>query len=133
MTTTNGIHWQTPAAMTGAVLASMFFALGHHLLYRSLGGKQVPSGSFDIAGFPISPQQVNIAAGTAFAFLVNSCLAAAIAIVYAQLMWNIALSKPVRLGSLDTASAGLNNIFQLLYLRSWRGFRSIFFLALVAW
>ena len=133
MATREGIHWRAPAAMITALLAGVLFAVAHHLFYRSLAGNAVPPGSYRIAGIAASPQQVNIAAGTAFAFLVKSCLATTIAIAYSQLMWNTAFKKPVRLTSLDAVSTSLGNAFQLLYLATWWDFRFLFLLAIVAW
>lgn len=41
--TTQRIHWLSPSLMTGAFIASIFLAIGHHLYYQSLNGQVVGS------------------------------------------------------------------------------------------
>lgn len=79
------IHWVTPTNISATLLAGIAFALGHHFFYARLSGQNAPTGSYEFAGSRPSKQQVNIAVGTAFAFLVKSILAIAVGISYTQL------------------------------------------------
>jgi hypothetical protein len=64
-----GITWIQPTWMVLFVLFGILLALGHHLYYDSLNG--ITAGS-------ASRQQWPIRFGTAFAYLVTSCLNAAV-------------------------------------------------------
>lgn len=127
------IYWRAPTAMLAALLAGFLFAIGHHTFYHSLLGNPVPTALYSIAGIMVSPQQVNIAAGTAFAFLVSSCLATAVAIGYTQVLWTASIGRPVRLGALDTILSALQNPFQLFNIAVWWRFRLLFLFSIIAW
>lgn len=127
------IHWHAPTAMLAALLLSLVFAIAHHFFYSNLAGQVVPSSRYSIGVITVSPQQVNIAAGTAFAFLVSSCFTTAIAVAYTQVFWTSTYGRPVQLLALDTVFSALGNAFKLLDLATWWEFRLLFFLSSIAW
>jgi hypothetical protein len=129
----NGIHWRAPMAIVASLLAGSLFAIGHHVFYRSQAGNEVRSTNYNVAGITVSPQQVNIAVGTAFAFLVQSCLTTAVAVAYAQVLWTKCIGRPAQLKTLDTIFSAMSNAFQLFRLTAWWNFRLLFMLALIAW
>ena len=127
------IHWRAPTAMVASLLAGAIFALGHHLFYSNLAAQKVPDERYNVAGVSVSPQQLNIAAGTSFAFLMKSCLVTAISVAYTQVMWKTTIGRSVPITTLDSMFSALGNGFHLLYLGAWRPFRLMVLLVLVAW
>jgi hypothetical protein len=59
-----------PLTMIGLPILGVLLAAGHHLFYSSLNDTETPNNF---------KQQLNIAYGTAFAFLAKSALIAAVA------------------------------------------------------
>jgi hypothetical protein len=116
---TRDIHWRAPSSVVLALAVGILFAFAHHLFYSSLANTLVPKSPYFIAGIAASPQQVNIAAGTALAFLVKSCLVSAVVIAYTQVFWNAFLDQPTRLPSLDTAFSAPGNAFTLFFFGMW--------------
>ncbi|KAM0714117.1 hypothetical protein Q7P37_011081 [Cladosporium fusiforme] len=116
------IHWVTPTTILFALLAGLAFALGHHFFYARLSGQPAPVGYHQIRGLKRSKQQVNIAVGTAFAFLVKTALAIAIAASYMQLFWRLLKTskKPTLLPDVDTAFSLLQDFTALCRWSSWR-------------
>ena len=129
------IHWQAPATVVLALGAGILFAAGHHLFYNSLDGRPAPDVGYNILGSNVSSQQLNIAGGTAFAFLVKACLVTALATAYAQLFWRAMLeqSREVTLERLDTAFSVLFNVHHLVKVWIWWHYPVLFALALIAW
>ena len=129
------IPWQAPTTINLALLAGLLFAVGHHLFYRHLDGQQVASEDVRLLGSNISPQQLNVAIGTAFAFLVKASLVTAVSTAYLQLLWRALLraARGSTLGDLDTAFSGLNNIISLSKVWVWWRLPLLFGLAIVAW
>lgn len=131
----NGIHWLAPATIATSVLIGAILSLGHHLFYSSLEGTAVGDGDLDILGSRVSRQQLNLAGGTAFTFLVKAALTTAVSTAYIQLFWRAAThtAKPPTLATLDTGFAALSNIFLLLKVWFWWHYPLLLFLALTAW
>ena len=129
------IHWQAPTTVVLALAAGVLFAAGHHLFYKSLDGTPAANIGYNILGSQVSPQQLNIAGGTAFAFLVKACLVTALATAYVQLFWRAMLrkSREVTLERLDTTFSALSNVHYLLKLWIWWRYPVLFLLALIAW
>jgi hypothetical protein len=116
------IHWAMPASVFAALLAGVAFALGHHAFYTHLAGQATPSGYHAIMESQISKQQLNIAAGNAFSFLVKSMLAIAVASSYVQLFWRVMThsKKQTLLVDVDTAFSLQQNILTLFRASTWR-------------
>jgi hypothetical protein len=106
------IHLQAPTTVILALIAGTLFAVGHHIFYNSLDGQPAPNDNYSILGSHVSTQQVNIAGGTALAFLVKACLVTAIGAAYAQLFWRAVLRRTpeVTLERLDTTYLAVSNI-----------------------
>jgi hypothetical protein len=135
MAKTTKIHWTTPAWMLSAFFAGLSFALGHHFFYASLADTEAPTGAYTIVGADISRQQLNTAVGTAFGFLVKSCLVLAVSVSFVQVFWNtMRLSKEgSRLSTLDSASSLLTNYLGVFEGSTWRDFQVPLLLAFIAW
>lgn len=133
------LHWFGPASMLSALFAGLASALGHHFFYNNLSGKDVPSGSYHVAGYDsgISKQQSNVALGTALAFAVKTCLVLAVSTAYVQLFWKALIeqspSKPPTLRSIDKGYSALRNAILLLNFSGWRRFPLLFTMALATW
>lgn len=129
------IPWQAPTTIILSLLCGLMFAVGHHLFYRHLDGHEVKTEDFKIFGSDVPPQQLNVAIGTAFAFLVKASLVTAVSTAYLQLLWRALLcsARASTLGHLDTAFSGLNNIISLAKVWVWRRWPMLFLLAISAW
>ena len=127
--------WQAPATIIASLFMGVMLAIGHHLFYNSLHGRQARTDGYKILGSDISPQQMAVAGGTALAFLVKSALVTALSTAYLQLLWRALLRKAngSKLGDLDAAFSGLNNIVSISKIWVWRRLPLLFSLAVVAW
>lgn len=115
------IHWLAPASATGALVAALLLSTGHHLFYRSLHGTPVSEEAH--FAFEISRQQINIAIGTAFAFLTKASMVVAISITFVQLFWYTVQARSAEavptLQRIDALYAVLDNGFEMFNFRSW--------------
>ena len=131
------IYWQSPTVIFSTLIAGILFAIEHHIFDSSLAGKEAPSGNYNFDGFDYSKQQANVQAGTAFAFLVQACLAASVVTSYAQLFWRTTISPGARrsttLDRLDIAHGVTSNVFFLFRPSVWNRRPGAFALALMAW
>ncbi|KAK0919569.1 hypothetical protein LTR91_002466 [Friedmanniomyces endolithicus] len=132
------IHWTTPTLLFGSLLVGTLFALGHHLFYASLDGKAAAAALEDhhLLGMDLSSQQINTAAGTAFAFLVRACLTWSISIAWFQiLIWTVATRgvASTKLVHLDVMTSALHDLVSLVSLGAWLRRPWLWILALVAW
>ena len=110
-----GVHWLVTTTITLSLVLGLMLGVGHHLFYTSLDGTIAPNVEYDVLGSKVSRQQINIAAGTAFAFLVKAMLVTALATAYVQLLWRALLhsTKHVTFGSFDVLFSGISDIFSL--------------------
>jgi hypothetical protein len=83
-----GVHWFQPAFIIIMLLCGLAFALSHHFYYASMNGST--AGDAAKQAWPIR-------FGTAFAFLVVSCLQAATASALAQYIWTVVRRKPLKI------------------------------------
>lgn len=70
------IHWRAPTTIIAALLVALASAIGHHAFYSNLNDQLVNSDD------RLFTQQVNIAIGTAFAFLFRASLVIAVGASY---------------------------------------------------
>lgn len=135
MVSTSQIHWYAPATIVVALILGVLFSLGHHIFYQSLAGTQAFNNEYDFYVTKVSPQQLNTSVGTAFAFLVNFTLVAAISTGYIQLFWRsmIYLRKDVSLDALDTTFSALGNIFAIFKIKTWYRHPFLFLVACCCW
>lgn len=117
-------HWTYPMYMTTLTIVGLGCALGHHSYYRALQGR--------VAGSP-SRQNWTVIFGTAFAFLVVSCLRATCGIAYKQYIWIIFRRKSLRLSILDKLFTATADPFAFLSYGFIRNAKLAFVIALTCW
>ena len=131
-------HWWTPFLLFASLLVGVLFAFGHHLFYRSLVDKPTSTGSYSIAGTHYPGQQVNIALGTAFAFLAKAAFVLAVSTAYYQVFWkrikqDAHIGKPPTLARADSAFSAPTNIISLLNAPVWFRYPLLFLMAVTMW
>ena len=95
------VHWAAPVGMIAFFICGVSFATGHHLYYSSLNGTEVHDDE---------SQQWAIRFGTAFAFLVEVPLAAAVSIAQTQRAWTTLERKAVAMGAIDSMFAATRDL-----------------------
>ncbi|CAI6331975.1 unnamed protein product [Periconia digitata] len=116
--------WATPASMVGFFLGGVLFAGSHHFYYRKLDDTLVGSAG---------RQQWPIRIGTALAFLVQSCLAAAASTAYTQWVWRKCRQQAIKIGTIDIAFDISHNVFDFLKISFAREFGLVTLLAIAFW
>jgi hypothetical protein len=122
--------------MVVALMAGVGFALGHHFFYRSLAGTSATDTYLSLLGVKTSTQQLNIAIGTALAYLAKTCFLLAISIVYVQAFWRAAgkvAKKQMKLRHLDAVYSGLDDITAFFAVSIWARHPILLFIAVIAW
>lgn len=129
------IHWLVPATAVGWLTAGILFAIGHHIFYDSLKGTTPSLAMYNIAGSQVSGQALNLAVGTAFAFLVRSCLALAMSLSYTQLAWyTIKQSTRDRtIPDIDKVTSALSNLLVIMNVFAWIKWPLLLLPALLSW
>jgi len=111
--------------MIGLTLLAVLAAIGHHLFYVYLDGKQVSQVKI--------PQAWVIRVGTAFAYLFKASLVAAVGIAFCQRFWYSARRSSLQIRSLDAMFGVLINPLKFfnadLLLRT----KVLFIMAVIAW
>lgn len=133
MSKTTHPHWLAPVTMLGALAAGILLAAGHHLFYSHLEGQAVSTTS--VLGSSVTQQELNIAIGTAFAYLVKSCLLSAMAVAFVQLFWRearYAVEAPT-LEKLDDMYSAFFNVAGLLSVPLWMKYPLLVLVAVLAW
>lgn len=107
--------------MTLATAAGIALAIGHHCFYSSLNKSEPPDRTYFSLGASggLTKQQVNLAVGAAFAFLVKTFLGIASSIAQEQLTWRFIISHPSRLGFIDGLFHSKDELFSILNLKLW--------------
>jgi hypothetical protein len=108
-----GVNWRAPFKMLGLLVSGVGLALGHYFYFHSLEGTIViPSkGLYDL-----HDQEWHARFGTAIAFLVKTCFAAAVAIAYKQVAWLNMRSKAHSVSGLDSMFSGTTDLLAYLSL-----------------
>ncbi|KAF8474806.1 hypothetical protein BDZ91DRAFT_711782 [Kalaharituber pfeilii] len=89
MTAVWGIHWYLPSVMAGVFIAGLVGALGHHIFYSTLDGRE-------------SENQLSmVRIGTAFAFFVKANLVGAVVLAYRQRIWVDMRESPMKIKVID--------------------------------
>lgn len=116
-----GVHWRAPVVMMSSLVVGTALAVGHHAFYASLAGSAVSSDPIKVVGWTTTQQQINIAIGTAFAFVVKASLILACSTAYIQLLFKAINRTDFKLSTLDNWFGGLNDLWSLGCLSSyWR-------------
>jgi hypothetical protein len=118
-------HWKTPTVILLAYLAALALAVGHHVFYNSLHGRDVDDYILD--------QEVTVAIGTAFAFLVRTTLVIAVGTVYWQMFWLRLGRQSFAVSEVDSLAGALTSIFDLTDVRALRSSPDLGIIALLAW
>ncbi len=107
--------------MVTTLLAGVALAIGHHFFYQNLDGHQPPTQVYNVWGIygGLSGQQINLAAGAAFAFLVKALLGIAVTTAQDQATWRSIKTRPTRLASIDGLFQCTTNIFYMFDYRLW--------------
>lgn len=128
-----GFHWRAPVVMVSSLLVGTALALGHHAFYASLAGSSVGSDPIDIAGWMTTQQQINIAIGTAFAFVVKASLILACSTAYIQLLFKAINRTSFKLSTLDNWFGGLNDLWSFGCLASYWRYPLLTLVAITCW
>jgi hypothetical protein len=121
-----------------SLISGVLFALGHHFFYNSLVNKPTSTGDYTIMGTQHPGQQLNIALGTAFAFLVRAAFVLAVSTAYYQAFWKMTkrksnIERGLTLGWLDAAFSGTTNVISLLNAPVWCRYPLLFPMAATVW
>jgi len=111
--------------MVSLFTSGLALAVGHHLLYSRLNGRQ-------LAQVSVSQAWV-IRAGTAFAFAFKTVLVSAIGAAYCQLFWHSVRRKSIRIGSLDAMFALLKEPMAFFKFQFAKKTALLFVMAVLAW
>lgn len=106
-------------------MASLAFAIGHHVFYATLDQMSVDNNLFG--------QQTNIAIGTAFAFLFRACLVLATCTSYWQVFWATALRNTLTVSSMDALAGVLSSLLDFTSFKTFFCNPGLAALALLAW
>jgi hypothetical protein len=128
-------RWTASTIMTLALITGALCAIGHHLFYACLHGSSVRVNPYQILGKYLPTQVLNVAVGTAFAFLVRAFLTIAISTAYVQVIWRSVrrMKEYPTVGELDWAHAVLGNVFNLFNLACSRRFPWLLSTAIIFW
>lgn len=126
-------HWRSPTILVGALVAGLLLAGIHHAFYRSLNGATVSSELIKVGSYSASQQQINIAAGTALAFLVKAALVLSTSVAYTQLLFRYMSIKSFTLTKLDDWHSALNNVVSLVVIVTDYRYPLIAFVAINTW
>ncbi|PKK42204.1 hypothetical protein CI102_14753 [Trichoderma harzianum] len=131
-------EWVIPRArgtMVFMLILGSALAAGHHIFYQSLDRKPPPNTIYGLQGFPVSltGQQMNLAAGAAFAFLVKAVLGSAVFTSAEQATWRTMRTKALKLAVIDNLSTATTNLWSMVDLRLWRTSFDTMLLAAIYW
>ncbi|KAI1149481.1 hypothetical protein F4825DRAFT_464068 [Nemania diffusa] len=109
--------------MQGMTIIAVLLAVGHHLFYRHLMGKETPGSIYPVLGHSINltGQQINLAVGTLLAFLVRAFLGIAVSTANEQHVWRTGIldSQSQRVPKIDFTSMNFANAQTIIGLSPW--------------
>jgi hypothetical protein len=117
-------RWVPPVLMGGGLLCGILAAIGHHFFYASLDQKVV---------LDQAQQEWNFRIGTGLAFLVKACLASAVGLAYAQILWRILRSRPLTLRGVDAGFSVVHNLWAFTCTELWARGPILVLCALIIW
>jgi hypothetical protein len=120
----HGIYWEQAGYMFTLALSGAALAVGHHVYYSKLDGAPVASAGH---------QQWAIRFGTAFSFLVKSCLQASTILACGQCVWKVLRNKSLTMGSIDNIFALTSTPFSFLQWELYKEARPVLLVALLTW
>ena len=127
--------WLTLGEILSSLVAALAFAMGHHAFYQNLSGQAASNNAYQVGAVKVTAQQLNIAVGTALAFLVKASLDNALSTAYVQLLWRAVkrTAQDPTLADLDTIFSALSSALSLLKFSSWRHFPLLLLFAWLTW
>ncbi|KAI5367422.1 hypothetical protein Slin14017_G024580 [Septoria linicola] len=119
--------------MLSSLLVGVALAIGHHAFYASLAGTAVSSDPIKVVGWTTTQQQVNVAVGTAFAFVVKASLILACSTAYMQLLFGAINRQSFKLSQLDNWFGGLSDFWSLMCVSTYWRYPLLTLVALTCW
>ncbi|RHZ70637.1 hypothetical protein CDV55_105263 [Aspergillus turcosus] len=121
--------------MLSALVFGIGSAIGHHLFYNSLDGKPTPNTTHQIGGlsYSVSSQQINIAAGTVFAFLVKFLLGSAVSTTLEQLTWKAIEARTTLIATVDDLLSLSTSVLTLINPKLWGTYPILTLLGAILW
>ncbi|USW49231.1 hypothetical protein Slin15195_G025500 [Septoria linicola] len=119
--------------MLSSLLVGVALAIGHHAFYASLAGTAVSSDPIKVVGWTTTQQQINIAVGTAFAFVVKASLILACSTAYMQLLFGVINRQSFKLSQLDNWFGGLSDFWSLMCIGTYWRYPLLTLVALTCW
>lgn len=121
--------------MQGMTIIAVLLAVGHHLFYRHLMGKETPGSIYPVLGHSINltGQQINLAVGTLLAFLVRAFLGIAVSTANEQHVWRVIKAYPTEVAGIDGLFSANSNIFSMFIPSIWLKSPISMLLALIFW
>ncbi|KAI0109128.1 hypothetical protein GGR51DRAFT_512826 [Nemania sp. FL0031] len=131
-------QWIIPRSrrtMLGMTLIAILLAVGHHLFYRDLMGKEPPDSKHPVWGSSIhlTGQQINLSVGTLLAFLVKAFLGLAVSTAHEQHVWGVIKTYPTEVASIDGLFSAKSSVFSMFTPNLWRKSLISMLLALIFW
>jgi hypothetical protein len=120
----HGIYWEQAGYMFILALSGAALAICHHVYYSKLNGTPVASAGH---------QQWAIRFGTAFSFLVKSCLQASTVLACGQCAWKVLRSKSLTMGGIDNIFTLTSTPFSFLQWELYKEARPVLLVALLTW
>ena len=120
----HGIYWNQAGYMFILALSGAALAICHHVYYSKLDGTPVASDGH---------QQWAIRFGTAFSFLVKSCLQASTVLACGQCAWKVLRNKSLTMGGIDNIFALTSTPFSFLQWELYKEARPVLLVALLTW
>lgn len=118
------IYWKQAGYMFILAFNGAALAIGHHIYYSKLDGTLVASASH---------QQWAIRFGTAFSFLVQSCLQSSTVLACGQCVWRVLRSKSLTIGGIDDIFALTSSPSSFLQWELYNVARPVLLVALLTW
>ncbi|KAI5194538.1 hypothetical protein E4T39_08616 [Aureobasidium subglaciale] len=129
------IHWRVLCILYGSLLASIAFAVGHHLYYQSLADTPVSTANDLTFGTwtGVPSQKLNTAIGTTFASLFRTSLSITVTTAYLQIVWSVLKAGSTRLNVVDAISGILANPLGFFNRGAWKKSVVLLILATTIW
>ncbi|CAG8211824.1 unnamed protein product [Penicillium olsonii] len=122
--------------MVASLLVGLAFCLGHDAFYQNLNRTPVLDGhphGFLNSSLNLSDQQVYVALGTFFAFLVKSSLSFSVSTVFDQSAWRTIRGRRNGVGAIDDLLSTLKNALTLFNIHLWKRYPMEMALAVICW
>jgi len=117
------LFFRSTGTMVFALILGTVLAMGHHFFYNRLAGQVPPDSYYTIANSTgLTGQQINLATGAIFVFLVKAILGVAISTAREQTVWR-AIRNPNRttkVATIDGLLSSTGSVLNLAELELWK-------------